>query len=88
MNSNNAAPCEVTHYWFGWVTVPGHGQAWASGHVTVPACTPREQTYRLIAAWLHGRGCTVPADISRAISLLPGRISPAALANNTTPRSA
>jgi hypothetical protein len=84
VTSNNAASCEVTRYWFGWVTIPGHGRAWISGHVTAPACTPREQTYRLIAAWLQERGCTVPDDLSRAITLLPAT---AANATHTTPGS-
>lgn len=85
MNSTNAAPCEVTHHWFGWVNVPGHGSAWASGEVTVPLCTTREQAYRLIAVWLRERGCTVPADLSRAITLLPATPT-TPLADDTTPR--
>jgi hypothetical protein len=85
MTSVNAAKSKVTHFWFGWVPVPSRGRAWASGHVTVPLCTPRDQTYRLIAAWLHEQGCTTPADISHAITLLPGRITPA-LSADYTPR--
>ncbi|WP_432025226.1 hypothetical protein [Streptomyces sp. 1222.5] len=89
MNStNNGVHREITHHWFGWVTVPGQGPAWARGHVTVPLCAPREQTYRLIAAWLRERGCTVPADLSQAITLLPGQLTPAPPADDTTPRSA
>ncbi|WP_432021258.1 hypothetical protein [Streptomyces sp. 1222.5] len=88
MNSTNtAAHREITHHWFGWVTVPGHGPAWARGHVTVPLCAPREQIYRLIAGWLCERGCTVPADLSQAITLLPGQITPGPPAADTTPRS-
>ncbi|POX44967.1 hypothetical protein [Streptomyces sp. Ru72] len=87
MTSTNAAPSEVTHYWFGWLSVPGHGRAWAHGEVTVPLSAPHEQTYRLIAAWLHEHGCLVPADISQVITLLPGRISPDPLANDSSPRS-
>ena len=87
MNSTNAAHCEITHHWFGWVTVPGHGPAWASGQVSVSLCAPREQVYRLIAAWLREQGCTVPADLSQVITLLPGRLTPAPPAADTTPRS-
>ncbi|MFE5216016.1 MULTISPECIES: hypothetical protein [unclassified Streptomyces] len=89
MNSTNtAAHREITHHWFGWVTVPGHGQAWARGHVTVPLCAPREQIFRLIAAWLRERGCAVPADLSQVITVLPGQITSAPPADDTTPRSA
>ncbi|MFF8402864.1 hypothetical protein ACF06P_14655 [Streptomyces sp. NPDC015684] len=88
MNSNSAAHREVTHHWFGWVTVPGHGPAWARGHVTAPLCAPHEQIYRLIAAWLRERGCVVPADLSQAITVLPGQITPVPPADDTTPRSA
>ncbi|WP_432021304.1 hypothetical protein [Streptomyces sp. 1222.5] len=87
MNSTNAAHCEITHHWSGWVTVPGQGPAWARGHVTVPLCAPREEAYRLITAWLHERGCTVPADLSQAITLLPGQLTPAP-STDDTPRSA
>ncbi|UXY36122.1 hypothetical protein [Streptomyces albidocamelliae] len=87
MNSTNAAHCEITHHWFGWVTVPGHGPAWASGQVSVPLCAPREQVYRLIAAWLRERGCTVPADLSQVITLLPGQLTPTPPADTATPRS-
>ncbi|MFE1749729.1 hypothetical protein ACFW88_04145 [Streptomyces anandii] len=71
MTSDNTASCEVTRDWFGWVSVPGRGRAWVSGHVSVPACTPRAEVYRLIGVWLRERGCAVPADLSRAITLLP-----------------
>ncbi|MER6451929.1 hypothetical protein ABT270_04655 [Streptomyces sp900105245] len=87
MKSTNAAHREVIHHWFGWVTVPGHGPAWARGHVTVPLCAPREQACRLIVAWLRGRGCAVPADLSQVITLLPGQITPVPPADDTTPRS-